>query len=113
MSGFRHEPRPAGSVPWKEGDSGPARGTDVLLQAQDGPHGYDPVEFGPGESRRDFPQRRERKPDEERRLLKEFQAAFEGPDKRHDVDDGPDVDAVGPDCGAEEEMGRPSRLYRD
>lgn len=77
------------------------------------PHGYDPVEFGPGESRRDFPPRRERRADEERRLLKEFQAAFEGAEKRHDVDDGPDVDAAEPEVGTDQNTGRVSRLYRD
>ena len=103
MSGLRHEPLPGGSTR-----------PDTVAQktgVDDAPHGYDPVEFGPGESRRDFPPRRERSADEERRLLKEFQAAFDGSDKRHDVDDGPDVDAAGPETDLD--TGHLSRLYRD
>lgn len=75
------------------------------------PHGYDRTEFRPGESRRDYPSRRPRLPDEERRLLREAEAAFEGPDRRHDMNavddpDDPDADAALP-------PEPPSRLYKD
>lgn len=73
------------------------------------PHGYDRAEFRPGESWRDYPPRRPRLPDEERRLLREAEAAFEGPDRRHDMDDAADPDdadhAAVPDPS--------SRLYKD
>lgn len=117
MSGLRNEPLPGGSAMRNTGaqanaPEGHAPDGEVLppgLEAA--PHGYDPVEFGPGESRRDFPPRRERVVDEERRLLKEIQAAFDGTEKRHDVDDGPDVDAAGPET--DPDGGHLSRLYRD
>lgn len=112
MSGSRHDPastgsaRPGGAAEWPAAAS---------------PHGYDRNEFAPGESRRDFPPRRPRVADEERRLLKETQAVFEGPARRHDIDDNPHIDASPPDphqgdhrgdAGAQEES-RPSRLYRE
>ncbi|MDI4666640.1 hypothetical protein K9U40_20285 [Xanthobacter autotrophicus] len=74
------------------------------------PHGYDRTEFRPGESRRDYP-RRPRVPDEERRLLREAEAAFEGPDRRLDIDA-----ALSGDHGANppaDDGERPSRLYRE
>jgi hypothetical protein len=113
MSGLRNEPLPGGSAMRTAGapDGHADDGEGVLPGVDAAPHGYDPVEFGPGESRRDFPPRRERVVDEERRLLKEIQAAFDGSDKRHDVDDGPDVDAAGPQT--DPDTGHLSRLYRD
>lgn len=112
MSELRNEPLPVDSALRNTGarrhegaDEGAFAGVDTA------PHGYDPVEFGPGESRRDFPQRRERGADEERRLLKEISAAFEGPEKRHDMDDGPDVDADGPETHPD--TAHLSRLYRE
>lgn len=110
MSGLRNEPRSGGSAMRDAGASGTI-GDGVLPGVDAAPHGYDPVEFGPGESRRDFPPRRAREVDEERRLLKEIQAVFDGSEKRHDVDDGPDVDAAGPE--AEVDGGHLSRLYRE
>lgn len=75
------------------------------------PHGYDRTEFRPGESRRDYP-RRPRVPDEERRLLREAEAAFEGPDRRLDID----IDLSGSDGEGDrtpDGKERPSRLYRE
>lgn len=80
------------------------------------PHGYDRTEFGPGESRRDFPPRRRREPDEERRLLREAEAAFEGPDRRADVDRSGDQpwDLDGDRSGdAAPGTDKPGRLYRE
>lgn len=91
----------------------PARGG--VWPASAAPHGYDRNEFSPGESRRDFPprdaRRRPRGPDEERRLLKEAEAAFEGPDRRHDASS-----AAGPWDGEGEDAtpaAPPTRLYRE
>lgn len=117
MSGLRNEPLPGGSAMRNTGAQANAPeghtpdGEVLPAGLEAAPHGYDPVEFGPGESRRDFPPRRERVVDEERRLLKEIQAAFDGTEKRHDVDDGPDVDAAGPET--DPDGGHLSRLYRD
>ncbi|MFG1299493.1 hypothetical protein V5F49_06830 [Xanthobacter sp. V3C-3] len=93
MSGPRYEDAPAS-------DGWPAAAA---------PHGYDRTEFRPGESRRDYPSRRPRQPDEERRLLREAEAAFEGPDRRSDMDHHPH------DAGADDALppDPPSRLYRD
>lgn len=85
------------------------------------PHGYDSTEFRPGESRRDFPRRR-REPDEERRLLREAEAAFEGPDRRHDADaasgqpwdrEAGGYDESGSEKGGQGEEAKSSRLYRE
>jgi len=75
------------------------------------PHGYDRNEFRPGESRRDYPPRRPRLPDEERRLLREAHSAFEGPDRRHDMDTADAVDEADAEEGLTPEA--PSRLYKD
>ncbi|MFS8036142.1 hypothetical protein ACI7BZ_04105 [Xanthobacter sp. AM11] len=102
MTGPRHSEGPPGHGGW------PASAT---------PHGYDRTEFGPGESRRDFPPRRRREPDEERRLLREAQAAFEGPDRRSDVDaDGDkawDEDAAPDAMPSRAGTGKSVRLYRE
>lgn len=108
MSELRNEPLPVDSA---SRNTGAHRHEGAFAGVDTAPHGYDPVEFGPGESRRDFPQRRERGADEERRLLKEISAAFEGPEKRHDMDDGPDVDADGPETHPD--TVHLSRLYRE
>ncbi|QRG07856.1 hypothetical protein EZH22_05630 [Xanthobacter dioxanivorans] len=86
------------------------------LPASAAPHGYDHAEFAPNESRRDFPPRRPRVPDEERRLLKAAEAAFEGPDRRPDADSAAhpwDRDG-GEHLGGAPADGKPSpRLYRE
>ncbi|MEP9354397.1 hypothetical protein ABLE93_12440 [Xanthobacter sp. KR7-65] len=98
MNGSRNDAAPAGS-----------ERKDTQWPSAAAPHGYDRPEFGPGESRRDFPPRRVREADEERRLLKEAEAAFEGPDRREDIDVQDDGDAEDGVPSAES----PSRLYRD
>ncbi|MFG1346107.1 hypothetical protein V5F59_14525 [Xanthobacter autotrophicus DSM 431] len=100
----------------REGEprSGTHGDTPPTTAARATPHGYDRAEFSPGESRRDFPRRRRPGPDEERRLLREAEAAFEGPDRRHDADvPRParwDRDA-GEHLGSGKEASR--RLYRE
>ncbi|MDI4658454.1 hypothetical protein [Xanthobacter autotrophicus] len=79
--------------------------------ASTAPHGYDRAEFRPGESRRDYP-RRPRAPDEERRLLREAEAALAGSDRRLDID----IDLSGSDGEGDRTPDgkvRPSRLYRE
>lgn len=74
------EPRPGDARGGSDG------GTQQGMPPRTTPRGYDRAEFSPAESRRDFPRRRRPGPDEERRLLREAEAAFEGPDRRHDAD---------------------------
>lgn len=97
----------------------PGRG---MWPASAAPRGYDRTEFGPGESRRDFPPRRRREPDEERRLLREAEAAFEGPDRRDDADpfgnhpwdrDFEQDGGRGTDAAPGRVPAKPARLYRE
>lgn len=73
------------------------------------PHGYDQPEFSPVESRRDFPRpRKRREADEERRQLRQAEAAFDGSDRPPSAEER----SAASDVDGREPTGR-SRLYRD
>lgn len=93
------------------GNPADARAVPGALMQDGCPHGYDAGEFAPSESRRDFPARRNRGPDEERLLLRAANEAFEGPDRRADVD--ADAQSWDGDEDVQEGEGPSPRLYRD
>ncbi len=82
------------------------------------PHGYDPPEFSPEQSPRDFPHRakpagrKPREPDEEQRYLRSADAAMGSSDGRADTAFWAQ-DSEEDEEDAETRESAPSRLYRD